>query len=126
MKTINYFGQDIEVSDEVAAFLEADRKKEDAQGRSDRRHLSKRAETVSSGGRVSEFWDPTFDAVARKLRNEALYAAIDKLSNRDREVIELYFWERLTMQEIADCLGVSRMAISKRLKKIYRQLRESM
>ena len=126
MKSINYFGQDIEVSDEVAAFLEADRKKEDAQGRSDRRHLSKRAEKVSSGGRVSEFRDPTFEAVARKLRNEALYAAINKLSSRDKEVVELYYWERLTMQEIADCLGVSRMAISKRLKKIYRQLRESM
>ena len=126
MKTINYFGQDIEVSDEVAAFLEADRKKEDAQGRSDRRHLSKRAEKVSSGEHVSEFWDPTFEAVARKLRNEALYAAIDKLSSRDKEVVELYYWEELTMQEIADRFGVSRMAISKRLKKILGQLRESM
>ena len=66
MKSINYFGEDIEVSDEVAAFLEADRRKEDSQGRSDRRHLSKRAEKVSSGRRASEFRDPTFEAVAGK------------------------------------------------------------
>lgn len=126
MKSINYFGEDIEVSDEVAAFLEADHRKEDSQGRSDRRHLSKRAEKVSSGRRASEFRDPTFEAVAGKLRNEALYAAIDKLSSRDKEVVELYYWEELTMQEIADRFGVSRMAISKRLKKILGQLRESM
>ena len=80
-------------------------KKEDAQGRSDRRHLSKRAEKVSSGRRASEFRDPTFEAVAGKLRNEALYAAIDKLSSRDKEVVELYYWEELTMQEIADRFG---------------------
>ena len=126
MKTINYYGQDVEVSDEVAAFLEADRKKEAARGRSDRRHLSKRAEKVSSGRHASEFRDPTFEAVARKLRNEALHTAIGKLSNRDKDVVNLYFWEGLSMQEVADRLAVSRMAISKRLKKIYRQLRESM
>ena len=68
MKTVSYLGQELEVSDEVAEILEADRRREAAQGRSDRRHLSKRTEKASSGERISEFWDPTFDIVNRKLR----------------------------------------------------------
>lgn len=39
MKNINYYGQKITVSDEVAEFLEQDRLRESAQRRSDQRHL---------------------------------------------------------------------------------------
>ncbi len=39
MKNINYYGQEISVSDEVAEFLEQDRRRDTAQGRSDQRHL---------------------------------------------------------------------------------------
>jgi len=126
MKTVSYLGQELEVSDEVAEILEADRRREAAQGRSDRRHLSKRTEKASSGERISEFWDPTFDIVNRKLRYEALHHAVGKLSNRDKEVVHLYYWEGRTMQDIAFDFGVSKMAISKRLKKIHGQLRESL
>ena len=38
MKNINYYGQKITVSDEVAEFLEQDRLRESAQRRSDQRH----------------------------------------------------------------------------------------
>ena len=39
MKNINYYGQKITVSDEVAEFLEQDRLRESAQRRSGQRHL---------------------------------------------------------------------------------------
>ncbi len=40
MKNINYYGQNISVSDEVAEFLEQDWHREAAQERSDQRHLN--------------------------------------------------------------------------------------
>ena len=55
-----------------------------------------------------------------------LYAAMGKLTERQREVIELYYFKGMTQQEIADELGIGQRAVShslegtlKKLKKVF-------
>ena len=46
------------------------------------------------------------------------------LDKHDRLIVILYYWERLTMQEIGKCLGCSESRISQRHKDILRRMRE--
>lgn len=55
-----------------------------------------------------------------------LYAAMGKLTERQREIIELYYFKGMTQQEIADELGIGQRAVShslegalKKLKKVF-------
>lgn len=63
MKNINYYGQKITVSDEVAEFLEQDRLRESAQRRSDQRHLDFVGNEIYTmpGLFTDEPTDPTFE-----------------------------------------------------------------
>lgn len=77
MKNINYYGQQITVSDEVAEFLEQDRRREAAQERSDQRHLDYVGVDIAS---IPDLFtnarsDPTFEKAYRNLRLEALRKA---------------------------------------------------
>ena len=68
---ITYSGQQVSVPKEVADFLEQDRKREQAQEKQDKRHLSKSEfETVLSGSNCVK--RPVEDAVLRNLRLENL------------------------------------------------------
>jgi RNA polymerase sigma factor (sigma-70 family) len=55
--------------------------------------------------------DPELD----EQRDEALWAALDALGERDREIVTLTAWEGLTPREIAVVLGVSANAVRIRL-----------
>lgn len=126
-KTINYGGRNILVSDEVAEFLESDRKRQDAEERSDRRHISKsESETVSTNAKNSSFSDPTFDIVSKNLMLEKLRNIMCDLSQEDKELIYYYYYREQSMEEIGEIFNVSKMAISKRLKKLLNQMRKSM
>ena len=109
---------------EVADFLEQDRKREQAQDKQDERHLSKSAfETVLSGSDCVR--RPVEDAVLWNLRLENLRKAVNVLDRRSRELIGLRYGRGLTMEEIGKLYGVSRMAVSKRLKKLHEKLKGS-
>ena len=116
--TIVKYGEGtVSVSKEVAEFLEADRKRQAAEGRSDRRHLSSSdSETVLSTAQITAFSDPTFESAFKNLCFEKLQKIIADLDPHERFLIRCYFFEECTMQQIADKLGVSKMAISKQLK----------
>lgn len=121
---ITYSGQQVSVPKEVADFLEQDRKREQAQEKRDERHLSKREfETVLSGSDCVR--RPVEDAVLWNLRLENLRKAVDVLDRRSRELIGLRYGRGLTMEEIGKLYGVSRMAVSKRLKKLHEKLKGS-
>lgn len=121
---ITYCGQQVSVPKEVADFLEQDRKREQAQEKQDERHLSKREfETVLSG--LDCVRRPVEDAVLWNLRLENLRKAVDVLDRRSRELIGLRYGRGLTMEEIGKFYGVSRMAVSKRLKKLHEKLKDS-
>lgn len=57
---------------------------------------------------------------------ERLHQAIGKLERRDALIVHKYYFENMTMSEIGSELGVSAMAISKRLKKIPGKIKKFM
>lgn len=121
---ITYCGQQVSVPREVADFLEQDRKREQAQDKQDQRHLSKSEfETVLFGSECVR--RPVEDTVLRNLQLECLRKAVDELGNQSRDLVELRYGQGLTMEEIGTIYGVSKAAVSKRLKKLHEQLRGS-
>jgi len=121
---IIYNGEPVSVPKEVADFLEQDRKREQAQEKQDKRHLSKSEfETVLSGSDCVR--RPVEDTVLRNLQLETLRKAVDDLGNSGRDLIQLRYGRGLTMEEIGTIYGVSKAAVSKRLKKLHEQLRDS-
>ena len=121
---ITYSGQQVSVPREVADFLEQDRKREQAQDKQDQRHLSKSEfeMVLFCSGCVRR---PVEDTVLRNLQLECLRKAVDGLGTQSRELIELRYGQGLTMEEIGTIYGVSKAAVSKRLKKLHEQLRGS-
>ena len=109
---------------EVAEFLEQDRKRAQAQARQDKRHLSRSEfETVLSS-HVSA-GRPLEQSVLWNLRLENLRKAVAELSAQEQELISLRYDGELSMEEIGKVFGISKMAVSKRLKKLYEKLRSS-
>ena len=120
---IEYNGKQLSVPKEVADFLSQDQKRQQAQERQDRRHLSKSDfETVLSWHTTC---DSTEDLVLRNLRLENLRKAVSALSDEERQLISLRYDQELAMEAIGKILGVSKMAVSKRLKKLHNQLKGS-
>ena len=121
---ITYSGQQVSVPKEVADFLEQDRKREQAQEKQDKRHLSKSEfETVLSGSDCVR--RPVEDTVLRNLQLETLRKAVQTLDVQEQNLITLRYGQELTMEEIGTIYGVSKAAVSKRLKKLHEQLRGS-
>ena len=119
-----YNGEQVSVPKEVAEFLEQDRKRAQAQAKQDKRHLSRSEfETVPSShvpaGR------PVERSVLHTLQLENLRNAVAELSDSEQELISLRYDGELTMEEIGQLFGVSKMAVSKRLKKLYAKLKSS-
>ena len=118
---VTYQGQQVSVPKEVADFLEQDRRHMRAQYKRDQRHLSKRNfETVlSSYGDASRV---TEEIALENLQLETLRETVAGLDEREQNLIFLRYGEELSMEEIGRRLGVSRMAISKRLRTLNRKL----
>ena len=68
---------------------------------------------------------PVEDTVLRNLQLETLRKAVDGLGTQSRDLVELRYGRGLTMEEIGTIYGVSKAAVSKRLKKLHEQLRGS-
>lgn len=118
---VRYNGEQVSVPWD---FLEAYRKREQAEAKRDQRHLSKREfETVSSRGTFPI--RPVEDTVLENLLLEKLRAAIEKLSEDEQQLIDLRYSEELTLEEIGKVFDLSKMAVSKRLKKLHEKLRSS-
>ena len=121
---IVYNGEQVSVPKEVADFLEQDRKREQAQEKQDARHLSKSEfETVPSGSDCVR--RPVEDAVLRNLRLENLRGAIAELDVQGQNLLSLRYSGELTMEEIGQIYGISKMAVSKRLKTLHKKLESS-
>ena len=53
-----------------------------------------------------------------------LYAAMGKLTERQREIIELYYFKGMTQQEIAEELGIARPVVSKIMKAALKKIKK--
>ena len=121
---IVYNGEQVSVPKEVADFLEQDRKREQAQEKQDARHLSKSEfETVPSGSDCVK--RPVEDAALWNLQLENLREAIAELDVQGQNLLSLRYSGELTMEEIGQIYGISKMAVSKRLKKLHEKLGSS-
>jgi RNA polymerase sigma factor (sigma-70 family) len=70
--------------------------------------------------------DPTFEKAFRNLRMQRLRLAYQSLSDDDRKLLCLYYYHEYSMEQIGKEFGVTKMAISKRLRKLYDRLRSLM
>ena len=119
-----YNSEPVLVPKEVAEFREEDRKRAQAQARQDKRHLSRSEfETVLSS-HVSA-GRPLEQSVLWNLRLENLRKAVAELSAQEQELISLRYDGELSMEEIGKVFGISKMAVSKRMKKFHEKLRSS-
>jgi RNA polymerase sigma factor (sigma-70 family) len=125
MNTINYYGQQISVSDEVAEFLEQDRLRQAAQQRSDKRHIDFVDIDFACSANLLDDTppDPTFEQAFINLQLRDLRTAYQSLSDDDRKLLCLYYYHELSMEEIGKTYSVTKMAISKRLRKLHDRLR---
>lgn len=57
---------------------------------------------------------------------ERLHLAIGRLEEKDALIVHKYYFENMTMSEVGNELGISAMAISKRLKKIPEKIKKFM
>lgn len=85
---IIYSVQQVSVPKEVADFLEQDRKREQAQEKQDKRHLSK-SEFETELSCLACVRRPVEGAAFRNLRLENLRKAVDGLGDQGRDLIEL-------------------------------------
>ncbi len=123
-------GQRVEVSEEIyRAYVQPERKQRMREYRAKDSISITPIEGLSEKG--FEIEDETQDFVSALIENEEqseeltkLHAAIEQLSERDRQVIRLYYFEGKTQQEIAEILGVSQPAVYKRLLKVLEQLKD--
>ena len=121
---IIYNGEQVSVPKEVADLLEQDRKRQQAQDKQDARHLSKSEfEMVPSGSDCVR--RPVEDAALRNLQLENLRKAIAELDVQGQNLLSLRYSGELTMEEIGQIYGISKMAVSKRLKKLHEKLGSS-
>ena len=96
----------------------------EAQGRRDRRHLiqSEFEAAVNSQPQMQRALE---DAALKNLQLEKLRKAVADLEDQDQQLISLRYDDELSMEEIGRLQNVSKMAISKRLKKLHQKLRGS-
>lgn len=83
------------------------------------RPVGEDSQTVSVGDSIGSEDVSLASAEARR----ALAPAIQRLSERDRHVLKLRFYDGLTQSEIADSIGVTQVQVSRLLTRIYRDLR---
>jgi RNA polymerase sigma factor (sigma-70 family) len=122
---ILYEGEQISVPKEVADFLESDRKRMEAQVRQDKRHLSKSSfEKALNSCQPTEIHDIE-DIALENLSLQNLRVEFSKLSGDEKKLLIRRFHDDKTLEEIGEEFEVSKMAISKRLKKLISRLRDS-
>lgn len=123
-KLITYENQTIEISDRLFEFMEQDKKHQAAEERSDRRHLSKSSfETVKIKQECSskEFENLVFHNISLK----KMLSALKELPADEQKLIEMYYWDKQSMQKIGEAFAVTKMTVSKIHKKILDKLRAS-
>lgn len=123
MENIHYYGDHIAVSKEVADYLKSDRKRRQAERRRDKRHLSmynyeRELDLYCLKGRFD-----LENAAIENLLLESLRGALSTLSHEDYLLLYLRFWQDFTLEALGNEMGMSKVAVHKRLNKLLGKLR---
>ncbi|RDY30971.1 sigma-70 family RNA polymerase sigma factor [Lachnotalea glycerini] len=114
---------EIEVDDNIGEVIIEMEKMQSRRNRAEtRRHNSLEfMQENRDGYRPMQFADNRADVeqiIIHSDEKERLHRAIQKLDRKDSIIVKKYYFEDKTMEEIGKELGISAMAVSKRLKKI--------
>lgn len=123
-------GQRVEVSEEIyRAYVQPERKQRMREYRAKDDISVTSIEGLSEKG--FEIEDETQDFVSALIESEEhseelakLHAAIEQLSERDRQVVQLYYFEGKTQQKIAVILGIAKSTMSELLPRILLRLKK--
>ena len=79
---------------------------------------------------ISSDEESAADKLKQRCEREALMAEIEKLSDRERQIMELRFGlkngKELTQKEVADRIGISQSYISRLEKKIIKNIKKNL
>jgi RNA polymerase sigma factor (sigma-70 family) len=114
---------EIEVDDNIGEVIIETEKMQSRRNRAEtRRHNSLEfMQENRDGYRPMQFADNRADVeqiIIHSDEKERLHQAIQKLNSKDSIIVKKYYFENKTMVEIGKELGITAMAVSKRLKKI--------
>jgi RNA polymerase sigma factor (sigma-70 family) len=85
------------------------------------RHRRSRLDAKLANLGVAPSADPLI-VLGKSSQDEQVVAAVNKLKEKDREIVMLYAWEDLPRETIAEMLGMTRSAIDQRIHRSYRRL----
>ena len=126
-QTILYNGSEVVVSKEVVEFLEKERRREQAEKKSDSRHRDfTDLQTAIASIHKNVFTDPVSNEVIRKDILERLEKVICDLDEESRWLIELHYFEDRSLTATAEFFGISKQALSKRHAELLKKMRKSM
>lgn len=122
---------DLEVDDSVGEIVIELEVSQSRRNRTEtRRHNSLESmQEPQSGHSPRQFVDERVDIeqfIVDSDERERLHQAVGQLEERDALIVRRYYFENKTMEEIGREIGISAMAVSKRLKKIPEKLKSLM
>ena len=126
-QTILYNGSKVVVSKEVADFLDEERRRKQAEEKSDSRHRDfTDLQTAEASILKNVFTDPVSNEVIRKDTLERLGKVISDLDEESRRLIELHYFEERSLTATAEFFGITKQALSKRHADLLKKMRKSM
>ena len=129
MSTIKYIFADgteseIEVTDEIyAVYIELANEEKRNNKRETRRHISLTYFDELGIEFESNAADP-LSALIRRDDEERIHNAVNRLSDKQRELLEKVFNQNMSLREIERQTGISHQALSKQLAVIYKKLKK--
>lgn len=64
------------------------------------------------------------DVLERIVQQDSIAELLDCLTDRQRQIVELYFFEQLTQQQIADALGIRQQSVTDALRAALKRMRK--
>ncbi|MCM1275764.1 MAG: sigma-70 family RNA polymerase sigma factor [Lachnospiraceae bacterium] len=114
---------DVEVDDDLGKKMEQMALDEYNLDRAETRRHTYMSQLEENGHYIVDDRDPLDDILEAEL-HEALMAAIEKLQPQQKELLIRVYWNKELQKDIAAEEGVSEMAISSRMKRIFKKLKK--
>lgn len=123
-------GQKVEVSEEIyRAYVQPERKQRMREYRaknsisvSSIEGLSEKGFEIEDG--TQDFLTSIIEAEEESERKAALAQALRRLKERDRQIIQMVYFEGKSQKEVAETLGLDKTYISRRIKEILEKLKK--